>query len=188
MSFRDEEIFEEIGLTKGGRVEFFGKDGYSFNRFAKRGREEREFAQLCRRLSWSKFAKKWWATATPEQKAKVYSYRQKWARENWQSVLESARRSKKKRRARPEVRANEALAKREARMPARELRRAELVYTCATCGVQWCQLGRIPSRPPKYCTQSCRARANYLRGKASGANWAKRTKDFRNDREHRETA
>lgn len=184
MSFRDDEIFEAFGEATGGRTEYFGADGYSFGRLGKveTRKELSEFARLCRRLSWRKYAKAWWATAALEQKARVYAYRQEWARRNWQKVLESGRRAKKKRRSRPEVREHEARQKREAREPARLRRRAELVYTCAVCGAQWCQLGRIPSRPPKFCTQSCRSRANYLRGKSSGKRWAMRTKEFRRDR------
>lgn len=185
MSFRDEEIFESFGEASGGRREYFGADGYSFGRLGKveTRKELDEFAKLCRRLSWRKFAKRWWnETATPEQKARIYAYRQQWARENWQKVLESGRKAKKKRRARPEVREQEAQAKRRAREPARNQRRAELVYTCAVCGVRWCQLGRIPARPPKYCTQSCRGRANYLRGKSAAKPWAMRAKEFRTDR------
>lgn len=182
MSDRADEVFEAFAEAAGGKREFFGSDGYSFNRLSSLKKEQREFSVLCRKLSWRKHAKKWWANATPEQKAKVYAYRQQWAREHWDSVLESGRRAKRKRRARPGIWAAELAEKKRKRELARQQRRAELVYTCDVCGAQWCQLGRIPARPPKYCTQPCRARANYRRGKAAQKPWAMRTKQFRRDR------
>ena len=183
-AYDDAELFEHIGQQAGARREFFSADSYSFSRLGNvESRKERdELELLCRRLSWRKFAKKWWANATPEQKAKVYAYRQQWARENWGRVLESGRKAKRKRRAKPGAWAAELSEKRARRAAETQARRAELVYTCSSCGSQWCQLGRIPSRPPKYCTQACRARANYLRGKAAQKPWALRTKEHRADR------
>jgi hypothetical protein len=63
----------KFGQATGGKREYFGTDGYSFGRLGKveTRKELAEFARLCRRLSWRKHAKKWWATATPEQKVRV---------------------------------------------------------------------------------------------------------------------
>lgn len=47
-------------------------------------------------------------------------------------------------------------------------RREQTVYTCRVCGSYWSPLGRLPTRPPTYCSQACRSREGYRRAKARG--------------------
>lgn len=129
------------------------------------GEKPRDF----KRLVWRLQQRRVWAKKAPEKKAKIYDYRRAWAKRNKERVLECAREHKRKRRAAKIGWAKDEVAKKRAvRAIASQKRRAELVYTCVVCGAQWCKLGRIPPRPPKYCSQACDSRAGYLRAKAAG--------------------
>lgn len=119
-------------------------------------------------LVWRLQAKKYWAAKPSERKARIFGYRRRWALEHPEQVKASAAKARKKLRGDPRKRAKELADKRARHAEKSQARRAATVYTCAVCEVQWCQLGRIPARPPKYCVQACRSRANYLRAKAAG--------------------
>jgi hypothetical protein len=156
-------------------------DGFQVGRQAamadwefRRGKEARDF----QRLVWRLQAKKYWANKNPESKARIQEYRREWARKHRERMNEYSRKAKKKLRANSKYRAKELAKKRAKHAEKSAAMRADRVYTCVVCGAQWCQLGRIPSRPPKYCTQSCRGRANYQRGKAAGKAWAARGKAY----------
>lgn len=66
MSFSDEEIFEELGIARGRRVEFFG-DGYSFGRLAKVDTLEAAFVN---QLYW----RKWRAEHVEQARGYVAKY------------------------------------------------------------------------------------------------------------------
>lgn len=127
-------------------------------------REAKEFLRLVWRLQ----AKKYWAAKDPERKRRIYEYRRQWAQDHPEAVRQMMAKAKEKYRSRPQNRAKEAMQKRERRAVEREKRRAETVYTCVECGAQWSPIGRIPSRPPKYCSLSCRGKVAYRRDKAAG--------------------
>jgi hypothetical protein len=137
-----------------------------------------------KRLVWRLLAKRHYANLSPEKKAAYRAYRKQWYEDNKDHCNEMVAKWKRERRAKdPAYREAEAKAKRERRAAETEQRRRSIVYTCEQCGAQWQNFkGRIPSRPPKYCSRSCASRANYLRGKAAGKRWALRDKDSRNDR------
>jgi hypothetical protein len=136
-----------------------------------------------RRLVWRLRAKRDWATKSPERKSAIRAYRKQWYEDNKERCFELAAKWKRERRKDPTYREAENATKRAKRAVETEQRRRSIVYTCEQCGAQWSNFkGRIPSRPPKYCSSSCRARANYERGKAAGKRWAKRDKASRRDR------
>lgn len=158
-------------------VEAFGYDGgWTFQRRVETKAEELIFKRIVRRLQWRKFAAKKWRTMSAEAKAAVVEYRKQWARDHPDVMRESSRAAKRRRRAKPKIRNAENAKRRAQRAKETQRRRAELVYTCAVCGVQWCQLGRIPAVAPRYCAQSCKSKASYQRGKAAGKAWALRKK------------
>lgn len=128
-----------------------------------------------KRLVWRLQAKKYWRAKNPESKAKIIAYRKAWAEVHKEQYRAAVNAAKRRRRAHPEIRAEEAAEKRARRAVKTRARRDATVYSCAVCGVQWSPVGgRLPSRPPKYCTQPCRSRANYRRGRAQGKAWALR--------------
>ena len=121
--------------------------------------------------------KRYWANLPPEKKAWHLAYRKKWREENKERydacVLAAKRRGRKQNAA---WYRNERVRRR-AKEAALTAERRKEVYTCVVCDAQWCiAFGRVPTQRPKYCTQSCRGRANYLRAKAAGAPWAKHNK------------
>lgn len=125
-------------------------------------REEREFKRLVRRLQWRRLAAKRWRDLTPEQRAAVVAYRKRWAAAHPEQMKRIYAKARKKRRSNPRKRALELQQKRDRRKRETQERRAATVYTCAECGSQWSPWGgRLPARPPKYCSQSCRGRAGY---------------------------
>ena len=73
------------------------------------------------------------------------------------------------RKAKAKRRANgkSAAEARRRRAKARAKRVAAIEYVCVVCGKRWGQDPdkRIPTRPPKYCSQSCTSRAQYMREK-----------------------
>lgn len=138
-----------------------------------------------KRLIWRLQAKKYWASKPEERKALIRAYRERWRQLHADRHNASSRRAKAKRRKNPAIWRAELEAKREARAIERQARRAATIYTCAVCGTRWSPaVGRIPTRPPKYCPNgtSCRGKANYQRGKVAGKPWAMRTKEHRRDR------
>lgn len=52
MSFRDDEIAEEFATSVGGRVEFFGSDGYSFRRLGKVEALDAKLVEALRMRRW----------------------------------------------------------------------------------------------------------------------------------------
>jgi len=136
-----------------------------------------------RRLVWRLRAKKHWAEKSPEKKSAIREYRKQWYEDNKDHCNEMAAKWKREARKDPTYREAENEEKRARRAAETEHRRRSIVYTCEQCGAQWSFFkGRIPSRTPKYCSQSCASRANYERGKATGKRWAKRDKASRRDR------
>ncbi len=126
-----------------------------------------------RRLVWRLQAKKYWAAKNPISKARIKEYRRQWRLQHKAHCQRLTRDWKREARKDPAYRAKQAAAHRAATAIKSQKRRAELIYTCVVCGAQWCRLGRIPARPPKYCGQRCRSRANYLRAKAAGKPWTR---------------
>lgn len=136
--------------------------GYSFTGTRGRGvyewqekRDAAEFKKLCDRLR----QKKWWRELSAEERQAVYLKRRAWAKANPERAKEITRKAKAKRRKSGKA----AAESRARRARKRAKRRAATVYTCAMCPAQWSPIGRIPSRPPKYCGQRCRSRAQYQR-------------------------
>lgn len=123
-----------------------------------------------KRLIWRLYARNRWARLDPNLKAKARAYRDRWRRENkerYQAAVNRARRRGRKNGAVWWKREKARKRKRFAAEQTAKFRRE--VHTCVVCGAQWCiAFGRIPSRRPKYCSQPCRARANYLRMRKKG--------------------
>lgn len=113
-------------------------------------KEQDEF----KRLVWRVQAQQYWARKTPEQKEHAYAYRRQWAKDHPESVKRSAKKSKAKYRQDP-TRA-EAENRRAKRRAESAVRRAATVYECDHCGSQWSPVGRIPCRPPRWCSIKCR--------------------------------
>lgn len=120
------------------------------------------------RLVWRLQAKKYWAAKDPERKARIRAYRAQWAKDNAERYREAVNACKRRRRTKPEVREAEAAERRAKRAEATQRRREQTVYTCRVCGSYWSPLGRLPARPPTYCSQPCRSRENYRRARARG--------------------
>lgn len=127
----------------------------------KQRKEAEEFERLIDRLRQQKY----WRNLPLEKKRQIIEKRKQWARQNPERVRESARKAKKKRRAN----GKEAAERRRRRAELRQERRAATVYTCGNCGAQWSPVGRIPSRPPKWCSTRCASAAQYEREKAREA-------------------
>lgn len=136
------------------------------------------FRLLCRRLSWRKYAKARLARMTTEEKARIAEYKRVWRARNRDRCNARDAATKRQARARGAKWYKNERRRRKRNEETERKERRKQVYTCVVCGAQWCiGLGRIPTTPPKYCSQPCRARANYERGKARGAPWAQRGKD-----------
>lgn len=118
--------------------------------------DDPEFKQLCERLRWRNYAKKKWARLSPEEKRKINAYREEWRRQHPERCREISREAQRRRRQDKKKRDKDNAARRAEFQRKTQIRRSETVYICAECGAQWCQLGRIPSRPPKYCSRVCR--------------------------------
>ena len=134
-------------------------------------------------LVWRLQARKYWKAKNPTSRARILEYRRQWRLQHIDRFRASVRAAKLRRRADPLKRAHDNAMRRQLRASKSAERRAALVYTCVVCGAQWSKPGRIPPVPPKYCSQSCRGKANYARGKAQGKAWAMRDKAHRRDRE-----
>lgn len=136
--------------------------------------DDPEFERLIGRLQ----QKRYWANLDPETKARIRSYREQWKEENREQYRAAVRNAKRRGRADgARWYENEKCRKREKFKKNDTQRMRKEVYTCVVCGAQWCiARGRIPSRRPKYCSQPCRSKANYERGKTRGAPWARRDK------------
>jgi hypothetical protein len=173
---------DELEVDYSERAGFLtGKAAAIADWLAKKEKNDPAFRRLVWRLQW----KKYWKSKDAVRKAAIVAYRKRWAKDNHERVRKAANKARKKRRG---VAANwkaELAAKKAKRAVARQARRAATVYTCVQCGSQWSPIGRIPSRPPKYCDRPCLAKANYERGKKAGKAWALRTKEHRKDRPSR---
>ena len=118
------------------------------------------------RLIWRLQARKYWQAKNPESKARILEYRRQWAKDHPEQVRASMLASKRRFNARNRER---LVAEKRAKYAAKsQARREATVYVCQLCGAEWCQIGRIPSRPPKFCSQPCKSRIGYLRAKAAG--------------------
>lgn len=117
MSFRDEEILEEFGAASGGRVEFFGSDGYSFRRLGKVEGLDPKLIEALRMRRWKLVHPERCAelkaksianrmTIDPEgQRAMRRRRKAKWQAKNRETVREMDRRRWAKVKDRPEVKA-----------------------------------------------------------------------------------
>jgi hypothetical protein len=117
MAFLDTEIEEEFAEASGGRVEFFGKDGYSFQRLGKMDELPPELVAKLRARRWKlknpersaahkakSLAKL--ALMDPEGRRAMWLRRKKkWLAKNPGKSAEYARRVWAKRKDKPEVKA-----------------------------------------------------------------------------------
>ncbi len=118
-----------------------------------------------KRLVWRLQAKKYWKAKNPDSRARILAYRKRWREENLERWRESIRKAKARgRKAGAKWYRADKKRQRAQRAAAKAARRAATIYVCQNpaCGAQWSPAGpRIPARPPKWCSLSCRGRVVY---------------------------
>jgi len=160
-----EKADAELGYSVRGEREVRLREWMSVR---EEGEAPGDFDRLVGRLR----QRKYWKNMAPASKARIRAYRKQWAAENkerYQAAVNRCKRQRRKLKTPGFVREMEA--RRALRLQERIARHAAAVFVCVVCGAQWCAslLKELPrAHAPKYCTQTCRSRAGYLRARAAG--------------------
>lgn len=127
-------------------------------------KEAEEFRRLCRLIRDRRNNAKWWRSLSPEERARVYEYRRRWAAEHPEQWREMMRRGKARYRAKAKNRETERCG-RQRREAAERQERLQRTYMCVMCDRIWHPdpEKRIPCRAPQYCSDDCRRAARRAR-------------------------
>lgn len=122
-------------------------------------KDRRDFKRLCNRL----WMRRWYASLTPDERARCAAQCAAWKRANpkrWREYLRAWK--KRARAANAPYYAREKARKAAKRNAARQARRAATVYTCHRCGAAWSPATpQLPRIPPKWCGRRCKAAVVY---------------------------
>ena len=170
----EEDRAAELGYRTAGARELAMRDWLSLQ--GERGEvaaSPRDF----KRLVWRLQQRKYWKAKPADRKRRIQEYRRQWALAHAEAVRKSAIKCKRRRRRLKTPGFIREMAARKAKRKAEQFqRRASTVFACVVCGAEWCIAPprELPKgQKPKYCSQPCRSRANWLRSKAAGKTWAK---------------